>query len=245
MLFLLKHIFSKNENHKKAYFENKIKREKNQMVVYIVGGLVVYLIASKYFGDFKPGDAKVNKDIAWMKSEISEFLPKLAPVDQTELETFSLDHKTKSAGGTFERAKKGIFFSIFQEDLLAFVHKEYLNGGKMSLTYVKTANHEFVFRSQKDDNMIYCDGNPVGILKGGKALVNTKQEVMARIDKSDPNEYAVIMGDKTVAKLNTPANAPKINPRAFQMMKDVNNDELVVLLAITIPDLVSFAINNK
>jgi len=190
--------------------------------------------------NFQPGRSKIKADLQKMKTEIQPFIDDLVPWTKEEMELLSLNQINKTVKKGFVSTAKGIITSIYHEPLIAWSYKKYVSPENNAVIYARSSHHEFVFRIKKDKTEFKIDDHVIGELRENGILYSSKtNRLMARINKSkDELLLPVLVGDKEVASLINPNLTTKTNPRAFEFLSEMNNEEEAVLLSMAIFEMV-------
>jgi len=190
--------------------------------------------------NFQPGRSKIKADLQKMKAEIQPFIDDLVPWTKEEMELLSLNQINKTVKKGFVSTAKGVITSIYHEPLIAWSYKRYVSPENNAVIYARSSHHEFVFRIKKDKTEFKIDDHVIGELRENGILYSSKtNRLMARINKSkDELLLPVLVGDKEVASLINPNLTTKTNPRAFEFLSEMNNEEEAVLLSMAIFEMV-------
>lgn len=220
------------------------------MIRIIILLLVVALIAAASFAaiyalyqlliNFQPGRSKIKADLKKMKAEIQPFVDDLVPWTKEEMELLSINQINKKVKNGMVATAKGIITSIYHEPLIAWSYKRYVSPENNAVIYARSSRHEFVFRIRKDKTEVKIDNQEIGVLRENGVLYSAKtQRLMARINRSnDELLLPVLVGEKEVASLINPDKTTKTNPRAFEFLSEMNNQEEAVLLSLAIYEIV-------
>ncbi len=188
-----------------------------------------------------PTSRKIGLDIEVMRKETQEWYSKLIPWQQEkEMELLSLNQEKKVVKQGFDKIIKGAFSSIYSEFMFTYAYKDYLKGpGKNALLQIRTTAHEFVYRMKKKGTEVFVDGNYVAFitLEGMMYSARTKR-LLARISQVSTEYFGVIVGEKEVGHLLNPEIVDWINPRAFLILEDMNDQEELLFTAIALIEVV-------
>lgn len=215
------------------------------LILGVVFGVAALAILAKVIKNFQPSDKKINADVAQMRKEIAAMNLDLVPWDKDETELFSLNQISQSIKKNITTTAKGVFTSIYQEPMLAYVFKKYVSPSLNAVLFAKTARHEYVYRIRKDEIQVSIDGKALGVLKEDGVLYSTrKNQVLARIAKgSDELLLPMIVNNREVAHIVNPSKVDKTNPRAFDLVDDnMTKEEEEVFLALGVLEVVQRSI---
>ncbi|MEO7177133.1 MAG: hypothetical protein ABIV51_14430 [Saprospiraceae bacterium] len=211
------------------------------MVVYVLGGLIAYLIATKYFKDFNPGDKRVNSDIGHMKEYIADQCIELVPWNEQDADLLAFNHQQKVKSVGFGKQIKGHFKSIYQENMFAYAYKEYPGSRSDRLLLVQTASHELVYRIKKDIVQIYFDTQPLGHLTEEILYQAGTNKVIGHIGGAENDMFPIFVAERRIAYINDPKmSKTSVNPRVFNFMIPWTKDEEKIFLALVFHKIVSF-----
>lgn len=195
---------------------------------------------------FQPAKGKIRSDLKKMKNEITPFINELIPWNKEELELLSSNQiKQKISRGIITTAE-GVFNSIYHEPLIAYSYKKYISSKKDEVIYARTSNHEFVYRTKKDSTELFIDNQKVGTINNqGLLYGGRKKRLLASINKNENElELPIFIGDKERGTLMKPESG-SVNPRAFQFVGEMKENEEAVFLSLAVLELVKDSINKK
>ena len=208
----------------------------------LAGGLLaIAVLYTLYFAliHFQPGKGKIRNDLRKMKNEITPWIDELVPWNREELELLSSSQVNQKIKKGIVKTAKGVFTSIYHEPLIAYSHKKYLSSSNNAVTYARTSNHEFVYRTKKNKTELFIDNQKVGVINE-KGLLHggRKNRLLARVNQDeDTLDLPIIIGDKEVGTLMK-SQLNNINPRAFQYVAKMKKNEEAVFLALAVFELV-------
>ena len=188
-----------------------------------------------------PTARKIGLDLDVMRKETKDWYEKLIPWQQEkemELLSFNMEKKVQKQG--FDKIMKGAYMSIYSEFMFTFAYKDYLKGsGKNALLQIRTKSHEFVYRLKKKGTEVFVDSNYVAfITREGMMYSARTRRSLARISQLSSDYFAVIVGEKEVGHLLNPETANKVNPRAFLILENMNEQEELLFSAIALIEVV-------
>jgi hypothetical protein len=159
--------------------------------------------------------------------------PNLIPWDHEMLPLLSMNKSKAKKPGFFDSVEEGVFTTIFQEPVLAYVTQK---SGKDSVTVARTSDREIIFRKKGDkETEIWLNGQPFALYTEGKLIAAGRQNnLLAYLENREGQELAVVIGNKTAAALGNPERQSGPNPRALSLVKDVDAQEENMLLAMTL-----------
>ena len=198
------------------------------------GGFLLWYLF-KYFSNAKPGPRTIEKDLQDMRKEISEASATLVPWTKEEwpLLSVSLGHH-KEYNGMIKRAE-GTMQSIYHEPLLVYRYKQYA-GGKHSLLLIKTHSFEYVFWKKGEKTEIFKDSEAFGMFdKEGVLLSKDGKREIGKLQAPDENTFIpVVLHDYEVANISNPQKVDSHNPRAFEYLTELADEDQEKLFALTL-----------
>jgi hypothetical protein len=184
-----------------------------------------------------------KKDGSALRSVIGPHLEDLVPLTNAEMELFSLSKETRRIRKSGHLITTGVFKSIYHEPLCAFAYKEYKRKN-VSTLLARTVDQEFFYMSIKGETQVYVNGKAYGVITGdGSLLTPNKSEQLAAISPEDILElHPVTIGNKEIGTVLNPRQNELPNPRAFQLLDDLNEEEKTRFLSLSILSLVEESI---
>lgn len=177
------------------------------------------------------------RDIEALRREIQPLKEKLVPFTNEEMELLSLNQSNFSKKRGFHKIYKGIFDTIYFENLIAYGIREYSNRQKLIL--VTTTVDEFVYLVKSDKTHVYLNNAEAGVLTKDGKLVSLRNKLIGSIDGSDHlPTHRVIIDDKDFGFISNPRVKNHTIPRAFNLLKTMNAEERLIFLCLTLINLV-------
>lgn len=218
------------------------------VLLFTAGYFIWYLF--KYFTNAKPGSKTIEKDLDEMRKDSQEAYYNLIPwtVDEWSLLSATLgEHKEYK--GIVKRAA-GIMQSIYHEPLLVYRYKQYA-GGKHSLLLIRTKKSEYVFWKKGAKTEIFKDTDAYGVLdENGVLLSKDGKKEIGRLKQPDRNTFIpVVLHEHEVASISHPRKVDTVNPRAFEFLTDLAEEDqeklMVLTLSYYIKERIPFAKNKR
>ncbi len=180
------------------------------------------------------------RDISVLRSEISPLKNKLIPFSDEEMELLSLKQSNFTKKKGFVRLTKGIFDSIYYENLIAYGIREYSNQQKLIL--ITSSIDEFVYLVKADKTHVYMNNSEAGVITNNGKFYNLKNQLIGTIDGNDtlPTHTVFIKG-RDVGYIANPRITNNTIPRAFNMLTNMSSDERIIFLCLTLINLVEEA----
>lgn len=180
---------------------------------------------------------QLKRDIHSLRSQLKDYKSKLVPFSTHEMELLSLNQSQKVVSKGFNKTIKGIFDTIYYENLVAYIIKKYSNG--QSLTLISTSKDEFVYLNKGKVTHIYFNDVETGVLNAQGEFLGMNQKKIAFIDGADHlPTHAVWIGQHNVGFISNPKNKDKKIPRAFSLLKQMTQEEQMIFLCLTLINLV-------
>ena len=213
------------------------------MSILALGGAGVYL-GLKTLENYSPGRRKVQKDLALLKKEIAPLVADLVPLGKEEMTQISFNASNKTSKKGVVKTSKGVFTTVYHEPLVAWVYRKYISAKENALIYAKTTRFEFVYRTKKGETEVVVNGHPIGTIDESGALRPRKSKAPgARLDRSKNGAYfPVTINGKEVGGLTNLAATDQPNPRAFQLMAVMGEEEELLFLVLAIHEMVRVSI---
>lgn len=204
------------------------------LVLLFTGGYFLWYLF-QYLSNAKPNAKTIENDLKDMRRESQEAFKNLVPwtADEWTLLSATLgEHKEYK--GIVKRAE-GVMKSIYHEPLLVYRYKQYA-GGKHSLLLIRTKKFEYVFWKKGKQTEIFKNSEAFGILNEEGVLMskNGKKEV-GYLKEPDKNTFIpVVLHDHEVANISHPEKVDTVNPRAFEYLTELADEDQEKLFALTL-----------
>ncbi len=192
---------------------------------FLLGLLVTIFIINKVYFGSSSKDA-INKEIAKTRKLYEKQLPTLIPWDRKDIDLMSYFVIEKSERKGFGYSFRGIFTSIYQENMIIFQHKIPVGKSQKGFTIVLTRDHEILY-DPKDK--VYVNGEFLGVFDKKGRFANPKLRRVfgflaeERYSKLDiVNEEKIILGSVKI-----PDDWELPFPRALEVYEDLDPHNLV------------------
>lgn len=205
----------------------------------IVGASVGFILYQMIMFLVRMGFTKgqMTRDMKEMQTEIQELKQTLVPFTSTEMELLSTKQTNKKIKVRLSLMVKGIFNTIYEEPLLAFVIKTYKKDQKLIL--ITSSNQEFIYLIKTGQTHVYVDGEELGILSKDGKLQNIKNQTLATVQGDDAlSTHPVSINGKDFGYVVNPKLSSDTNLRAFHLLRPMNADERTIFLSLTLLNLV-------
>lgn len=206
-------------------------------------------ILTRVLPQVAPNYKRIQKDLKVLQQEMQGWLKEeLVPIGREELELFSLNQLYQTVSKQITFKARGVFATIYNEPVLAYIYKRYVSTGASALLYARTRHHEYAYWLKKDEIQVLIDNKMLGALRKNHVLYNEKNQAIARINYDHPELACILVNDREVACM-VKAEVRKgdiLSPRVFQFIKpDITDQEENLLLALATLELVQRSIPKK
>lgn len=228
----------------RPFFYHKKKRKKMRflfsflLLIAVAGSIIVgifYLVARAISQiNFNPESQAWKKTMEALRARLrAQAAGALVPWDGEMLSLLSLNRSNVKKPGFFNSASEGVFTTIFQEPVLAYVRQQ---SGQTGVILARTSNREFTFRLKGKETEIWINGQPFGVYVDGSLLAAGRgSRLLARVESGrDKSQFPVLIGNSTAAAIANPEKADSPNPRALTLLRALSEEEENALLALTI-----------
>ncbi len=180
----------------------------------------------------------MQRDAALLRDQMIDLKAQLIPFSPKEMEILSLSYTNKGVRQGFSKSKRGIFNTIFFEPLIAFSVKEY--GGGTRLILVATSDREILYFIKANQTQVFFDGRQLGVMDRVGRLYNMRQQVIAEIEGDDniPTHRVYLKGEDFGFISNPRFEDKKENRRAYQMLREMDDDQASIFLSLTLVNLI-------
>lgn len=209
------------------------------LIMLTLGAAGVYLLLN-ILKNLKPGRAKIQSDLAIMKAELQPLVSDLVPWSKEEMEQLSLNQINRKANRGVATTIKGVFTTIYHEPVIAWAYKKYVSPKENALVYARTTAHEFIFRIKNGEVEIVANNKLMGTLDANGVLRPAKGvKLLAQINRqTEALMLPVQVNGKQVGSLTNPEKSGQTNPRAFQMIAPMGQEEEEVFLSLGVLEMV-------
>lgn len=211
------------------------------LLAILLAGIFTLVIGLNYLRNYRPGKKRIQADLAKIRAEMEPLAAQLIPWTKEELEQLSLNviNKERKKGLVYDA--KGVFTTIYHEPVIAWYYRRYKDKQENSLLYVRTSNHEIVYRTKGDETEVVVNNQFAGWISGdGKLYDFRKKELLGQIlPGKGEQSLPVVVKDKPAGALVNVSQAPKkVYQRAMEMVANMPEEEENLFLALTLKELV-------
>lgn len=204
-----------------------------------LGGIGIYTTL-KSLQNFKPGRNKIQKDLQHIKSDLQPWVIDLVPWSREEMEQLSFNQVKRVNKKGIVNFSKGVFTTIYHEPVLVWAYKKYLGPKENALIYARTSSHELIYRIKNEEVEVVVDDQLIGKIDAHGRLFNQKgTKQIAQISRRSQELLLPIMvGEKELGSLTNPSQTTKTNPRAFQLLSEMDQEEEGVFLSLAVLEMI-------
>jgi hypothetical protein len=204
--------------------------------------ILVYLF-SQWNRHRMPSRKKRARLLAQMRAEMDGWSPQLVKMDKEELDLFSLAQEQQIVKTSGRAATaKGTFTTIFHEPVVSYSYRRFLGKQVNALLYARTAEHDYVYVTEKGKTRLEIDNQPVGNLENNILRGERTGKELARIESEATDRYLPVrVGNREVGALTQlPAtNDDPLSQRAFEFIpEDLSEKEEQLLMSLAVRELV-------
>lgn len=189
---------------------------------------------SKFLPNFNAGPKKVREDLAKMKNELASDIASLVPWSEEEKVLLSLKNESTGKRSGITKSYSGKFSSVYHEPLIVWRMKEYAGGKLQKIIYARTSHLELTYRVTGEGIDVAVGDYFVGIYRKDHILYDSeKGKPIAQVQR-DPARafFPVIYQGKEIGSLTNPLKAEQMNPRAFGLIAQMNEQEEAIFVAL-------------
>lgn len=204
----------------------------------LTGGYLIWYLL-KYVSNRKPSASKIQQELIQMRANYQEEASKLVPWSQEEWMLLSAKLGTHKEKKGIVKSAEGTMHSIYHEALLTYQYKQYA-GGNYSLLRVQTKGGEYVYWRKGNRVEVFKDGQAYGIINDeGSLLSKNGKETIGRLQSgADRPWMQVQLHDHEVAQLLEEVDSEHPNPRAFEYVTSLAEEDQEKLMALSLPFLI-------
>lgn len=202
--------------------------------VFVVG--IIYAVARMLGGvNFNTESKSWKNALERLRGHLrSQAAGMLVPWDEEMMSLLSINQSVTKKPGWFDRSTEGVLSTIYQEPVIAFASQ---TTGNTGLLMARTSKKEFIFRMKGKETEVWVDGQPFGIFINGTLLsAGRSSSMLAQLEAGkDEMQIPVRLGNTTAAAINNPHRTDAgPNPRAVTLLRPINAEEEIALLAVTL-----------
>lgn len=181
-----------------------------------------------------PGTARLKKELSAANQAISSFTDNLVGWEGEELELMSFIQEERKFRSSWHSSVSGVICSIYHEHMIAYIWKKLFGlGSDLEIIVANTKKYRFEYVTKSGATSFYVNDQFLGELKKDNGLYISKNKVLASIEQKSTFEWWKIYFDgQYIGSLNNPELAREVNPRAFDLRRNISQDAEMVFLAM-------------
>ena len=211
-------------------------------VLLILALIALVYWAKQYNRSRMPSKKRRAQVLREIKDDMDGWSAKLVKMNKEELDLFSLTQDKQVVKSGVGTSAKGTFTTIFQEPVVSYSYRRYLGKQVNELLYARTADHDFVYWTEKGKTRLEIDNQPVGTITGSTLVGERTGKELARIATESQDDYLpVSVGNREVGALtrNSGTSGDPLSQRAFEFIPDdLNDKEEQLLMSLAMRELV-------
>ncbi|WP_236975916.1 hypothetical protein [Membranihabitans maritimus] len=197
------------------------------MLLFFLLGLLIsiFIINKIYFG--KTSLETIKKELEKTRKIYKEEIPKLVSWTGKEIDLMSYHIFQKSERKGFGYSFRGIFTSIYQENMMIVQHKIPSGKKKNGFTIMITKNHEILCDPK---NKIYINGELLGLIdKKGRFLNPKIKRIFGKYGSEKFNKTDILNEDGMIlGAVKSPEDWELPFPRAMEAYEEMDTHNLIV-----------------
>ncbi len=203
-----------------------------------VGFIIAQLM--DFFLSINSGSGQTRNDIAELKSKIATYIAGLVPMSDKELELLSINKTGTSVTRGLSTIKSGAFTTIYHEPLLAYAYKKYKFPADKSLLLISSEEDDYIYMINKGKTEVFINNTQLGFVESDGSLFDPKtNDLLAKIEANHLlSSHPVQIGEREVGEIVNARLNESPNPRAYQFLEPMNEQESKIFKALTFLSLV-------
>lgn len=192
---------------------------------FLLGLLItVYIFNKVYFG--KTSKAAIEKEVAKTRKMYEKQVSNLISWNKNEMELLSYFVTGKSERKGFGYSFRGVFTSVYQEDMMVFQRKIPFGKAKDGFTIVITKDHEILYDAK--DN-VFVNTEFLGTIDKKGRFSNPKfKRTFGSISDDRYNKHEIINEEKQIlGSIKIPEDWELPFPRALEIYEDLDVHNLI------------------
>ncbi len=180
---------------------------------------------------FTFGKSRLEQEKIDLLEEVSALSTELIPYSKEDADLLSYTCTNKSNRGD---KLKGVFVSIYDEPMLAFVMKNYNSSKLKQMMAVNTANHKLLYIKTPKSIQCYFNDQQIGFMTDDYKFYSMKKRLAGRINHGGEGSYSrVIYKDKELGIINDLSFDSPFPKRVFDMINNTLTAEGEIILITT------------
>ena len=205
----------------------------------LAGGFIIAQMLD-FFLSINSGSSQTRKDIAELKSKIATYISSLIPMTIAELELLSVNQTGSTSSKGLSTIKSGAFTTIYHEPLLAYAYKKYTYPADKSLLLISSEDDDFIYMINGGKTQVFVNNKELGFIESdGSLFAPRTNKLLAKIEANHLlSSHPVRIDDKEVGEIVNVRLNESPNPRAYQFLEPMNNNETQIFKALTFLSLI-------
>jgi len=206
--------------------------------VLAIGFIIAQLM--DFFLSINSGSGQTRNDIAELKSKIATYIAGLVPMSDKELELLSINQTGTSVSRGLATIKSGSFTTIYHEPLLAYAYKKYKYPADKSLLLISSEEDDFIYMINGGKTEVFINNTQLGFVESDGSLYDPKSnDLLAKIEANHAlSSHPVQIGKREVGEIVNARLNESPNPRAYQFLEPMDEEESKIFKALTFLSLV-------
>lgn len=177
---------------------------------------------------FTFGKNRLEQEKEELNKEVAALSSNLIPYTKADSDLLSFACVDKSHRGD---TLKGIFVSIYDEPMVAFVVKDYKSSKLNRLIAVNTANHKLVYIKTPKSVQVFFNDQQIGFMTEDYKFYGMKKRLVGRVNSGGKGSYSsVVYKDKELGIINDLAFDSPFPKRVFDIINDKLTAEGEIIL---------------
>ena len=215
-----------------------------RMFLFFLLGLLitVYIFNKVYFG--KTTKDAIEKEITKTRKLYEKHIPALIPWDRKDMELMSYFVIEKSERKGFGYSFRGIFTSVYQENMIIFQHKIPFGKSKNGFTIVITKKHDILYDAK---NNVFVNGEFIGIIDKKGRFANPKiRRVFGFLAEERYNKLEIVNEDKLIlGAVKIPEDWELPFPRAIEVYEDLDPHNLITFKVLACRKMIDIYLKHQ
>ncbi len=192
---------------------------------FLLGLLItVYIFNKIYFG--RTTKDAIEKEVVKTRKLFAKQLQDLISWNRNEMELLSYFVSEKSERKGFGYSFRGVFTSVYQENMMVFQRKIPFGKAKNGFTIVITKQHEILYDGK---DQVYVNGEFLGKIDKKGRFSNSKiRRVFGSVAEERYSKYEILNEEKNVlGSIKIPEDWDLPFPRALEVYEDMDTHNLI------------------
>lgn len=180
-----------------------------------------------------PGKSRLQREIDEAHQILEPLSGNLVDWEGDELELMSLIQEDRKVKSAFETTITGTICSIYHEHMITYHWKKISGISKMEVTIARMKRYHFNYILKNGRTSFYVNDQFLGEYRRDQLFL-TKRQMIGEIKMDESEWWDIWVEGKNVGSLVNIALARHVNPRAFQLRRNLTEEQEMVFCAIAI-----------